>query len=198
MASPRNLSLACVPRLLSSDYWPTSPPVWQSRTTMQHLPALQKKNIVLWGYPVTPNEDQRTTTMAVHQIHRLTRALIPFLTQPEPGAPGPSQTAGRTLSTSSLRGLRSSSLPNLGFQDLDSRTYLQSLPRVERDAEIRTPSPWQDTLWLACCPTFSVVESSVAHEAPPCSQATLVTNTHCDPQPDQSPQVRPLSGWMKR
>ena len=162
------------------------------------LPALQKKNIALWVYPVTPREDQPAPTLAVPQIHRMTRARMPFLTQPEPGLPGPNQTSGRTLSTSSRHGLSSSSLLNLGFQALDSRPYLQSLPRVERDAEIRTPSPWQDTLWLACCPTFSVVESGVAHEAPPCSQATLVTNTHCDPQPDQSPQVRPLSGWMKR
>ena len=31
----------------------------------------------------------------------------------------------------------------------------------------------------------------------PCLWATLVTNTHCDPQPEPSPQVRPLSGWME-
>lgn len=36
MSSPRILSLACVLKLLSTDYWVTSPPVWQSRTTMQH------------------------------------------------------------------------------------------------------------------------------------------------------------------
>ena len=45
----------------------------------------------------------------------------------------------------------------------------------------RRLSPGQETLWLACCPRFSVVETSVAHEAPPCLQATLVTYTHCDP-----------------
>ena len=37
--------------------------------------------------------------LAVPQIYRLTWALMPFLTQPEPGPPGPTQTAGRTLST---------------------------------------------------------------------------------------------------
>ena len=92
---------------------------------------------------------------------------MPFLTQPEPGPPGPIQTGGRGLSTSRLHGLRSSSPPNLGFQVSEPRPYLQSLPRVEGDAVIRTPSPWQETLWLACCPTFSVVETSVAHEAQP-------------------------------
>ena len=90
-----------------------------------------------------------------------------FLTQPEPGPPGPTQTAGRTLSTSDPPWLRTSFLLNLGFQASELRSYLKSLPGFENDAEIRTLSPWQETLWLACCPNFSVVESSVAHEAPP-------------------------------
>ena len=63
------------------------------------LPALQKKNIALWGYPGTPNEDQPARHSTVPQIYRLTWALLPFLTQPEPGFPGPTQKAGRTLST---------------------------------------------------------------------------------------------------
>ena len=37
---------------------------------------------------------------AVPQIYRLTWALMPFLSQPDPGPPGPTQSAGRTLSTS--------------------------------------------------------------------------------------------------
>ena len=84
----------------SSDFWPTSPPVWQSRLQCSTLPALQKKNIALWGYPETPNEDQPARHSAVPQIYRLIWALMPFLTQPEPRPPGPTQTAGRTLSTS--------------------------------------------------------------------------------------------------
>ena len=162
------------------------------------LPALQIKNIVLWGYPVTPNEDQPAPTLAVPQIHRLTRALMPFLTQPEPGPPGPSQTAGRTLSTSSRHGLRSSSLPNLGFQVSEPRPYLQSLSmlKVMQKSELlphgKKPCGWH------------VVQRSVSLKPVwpmrprPCSRATLVTNTHCDPQAEPSPQVRPLSGWMKR
>ena len=171
MASPRNLSLACVLRLLSSDYWPTRPPVWQSRTTMQHSACPPDKKHCSLGLPVTPNEDQPAPTLAVPQIHRLTRALMPFLTQPEPGPPGPSQTAGRTLSTSSRHGLRSSSLPNLGFQVSEPRPYLQSLPRVEGDAEIRTPSPWQETLWLACCPTFNVGKPALSERPRQCLRA---------------------------
>ena len=85
------------------------------------LPALQKKNIALWGYQVTPSEDQPAPTLAVPQIHRLTRALMPFLTQPEPRPPGRTKTAGRTLSTSSRQGLRTSSLSTSVFrlQNLD-------------------------------------------------------------------------------
>ena len=59
------------------------------------------------------------------------------------------------------------SLPNLSFQASEPRPYLESLPRFENDAEIRTPSQWQENLWLACFPTFSVVETSVSLEAPP-------------------------------
>ena len=58
-------------------------------------------------------------------------------------------------------------LLNLGFQASEPRPYLQSRPGIENEAEIRTLSPWQETLWLACCPRFRVLETSVAHEAPP-------------------------------
>ena len=100
ISSPRILGLAWFLRLSSSNYWPKSPPVWQSRLQCSTLPALQKKNIAIWGYPETPNEDQPARHSAVPQIYMLTWALMPFLTQPVPRHPGPTQTAGRTLSTS--------------------------------------------------------------------------------------------------
>ena len=99
ISSTRNLGLAWVLRLPNSDYWPTSPLVWQSRTTKQHSACPPEKNIALWVYPETTNEDQPSRHSAVPQIYRLTWALMPFLTQPEPGTPGPTQTAGRTVST---------------------------------------------------------------------------------------------------
>ena len=70
-----------------------------------------------------------------------------LLTEAEPGPPGPTHTAGRSLSTLDQPVLRSLSLPSLGFQDLEPRPHLQSLPMFENDAEIRTLPRWQETLW---------------------------------------------------
>ena len=63
------------------------------------------------------------------------------------------------------------------------------------DAEIKTLSPWQETLWLACCPTFSVGETSIHPEASPILECVEGINTHCDPQRESCPLVGPLSGW---
>ena len=58
-------------------------------------------------------------------------------------------------------------LLNLGFQASELGPYLQSRPGFENDVDISTLSPWQETLWLACCPMSNVVETSVAQEATP-------------------------------
>ena len=41
-------------RLPSSDYWPTSPPVWQSRTTMQHSTCPPEEKHCPLGLPRNP------------------------------------------------------------------------------------------------------------------------------------------------
>ena len=109
------------------------------------------------------------------------------------------QTADRTLSTSDPPWPYVIILPYLSFQASEPRPYLQSLPRGDCDAEIRTlPYLWQETLWLACCPTFSVGETSIHPEAPPILECDEGINTHCDPQRESCPLVRPLSGWTIR
>ena len=54
MSSPRNLSEACVFRLLYTDYLLTSPPVWQSRTTMQHSTCPAEEIHCPLGLPRNP------------------------------------------------------------------------------------------------------------------------------------------------
>ena len=88
-------------RLPCSYYCPTSPPVVQSRTTMQHSACPPEEKHCPLGLPQKPQmRINGARHSAVPQIFRLTWALMPFLTQPKPGPPGPTQTAGRTLSTS--------------------------------------------------------------------------------------------------